>query len=228
MTFGKIYNLQAKVELGGTLPKDVQMRCYCIWDICLMTSEELLKRYAAGERDFRKVEIWNANLIKADLREVNLSGAELRGACLIAANLSEANLDGIRLEGSDLTSASLYKASLRGAGLESCQLINTNCREVDMTEAKLFESRLDGALFFRANLYNATLSGSTCVGTDFGEADMRRAFCNCGLSSSYFKKTNLLDAIEFSPSRTDIFIETIMPDGSVRDSRPLFESEVRR
>ena len=93
-----------------------------------------------------------------------------------------------------------------------------------MNEAKLYHSRLDGALFYRAKLYGAVLWCHSCMGTDFGEADMRRVCFNRSFSAAYFNKTNLLGAVEFSPRKTDIFIETIMPDGVIRDDRPLSEN----
>lgn len=189
-----------------------------------MNTEELLQRYAAGERDFSGIVIWDANLVKANLRGINLSHADLSGACLIAADLSEANLDQIRLEGSDLTSAILRQSSLKGAGLEGCQLVNTNCREVNMTEAKLWDSCIDGALFYRANLYRAKLVVSSRYGTDFGDADMRETMCECGKSAAFFERSNLLHASGFVPQKTDTLIETIMPDGTIKDDRPLIRS----
>jgi len=44
-----------------------------------MEADELLKRYAAGERDFRKVDLRSANLTRANLSGINLSGANLSG-----------------------------------------------------------------------------------------------------------------------------------------------------
>ncbi len=48
-----------------------------------MTTEELLKRYAAGERDFRGV-FWPG----ADLQEARLREADLRDADMQAVNLN--------------------------------------------------------------------------------------------------------------------------------------------
>jgi len=49
-------------------------------------TQELLRRYAAGERAFpgaalgSRTRVWTADLDKADLEEVNLAGADLGGA----------------------------------------------------------------------------------------------------------------------------------------------------
>ena len=45
-----------------------------------MTAEELLAKYAAGEREFPKAELSGADLSGVDLRETDLSGANLDGA----------------------------------------------------------------------------------------------------------------------------------------------------
>ena len=45
-----------------------------------MTREELLERYAAGERDFSRDNLADANLRGIGLSWVNLSGANLEGA----------------------------------------------------------------------------------------------------------------------------------------------------
>jgi 2-iminobutanoate/2-iminopropanoate deaminase len=53
----------------------------------MMKAEELLKRYAVGERNFHE-----ADLCWAILSGANLSGANLSGANLSGADLSDANL----------------------------------------------------------------------------------------------------------------------------------------
>lgn len=52
-----------------------------------MDADELLKRYAKGERQFKE-----ARLSGIDLKGANLEGINLESADLTGANLSEANL----------------------------------------------------------------------------------------------------------------------------------------
>ena len=75
----------------------------------------------------------------ADLREADLSGADLSGA-----DLSEANLSG----------ADLYRADLREADLS----------EADLYRADLSEANLSGANLSGAELYNAKFSGKGGTG----------------------------------------------------------------
>ena len=80
----------------------------------------LLKRYAAGERNFTKAYLNEANLYGANLKKIDLSGAylvgaDLRGANLINADLSEANLSHAHLGKADLRGANLSEANLQDA-----------------------------------------------------------------------------------------------------------------
>ncbi|MBH23904.1 MAG: hypothetical protein CMH57_05490 [Myxococcales bacterium] len=68
------------------------------------SDEELLRRYAEGERHFEKAELAKANLEGADL-----SGAYLRSANLSEANLFKANLSGAILYETDLSGAILTR-----------------------------------------------------------------------------------------------------------------------
>ena len=95
-----------------------------------MTLKELLEKYAAGERDFRGV----------DLSEEVLSWLNLRGADLRGANLSRANLNW-----SDLTGADLRSANLTGADLNWTNLSQADLREANLCAASMSATALHGA-----------------------------------------------------------------------------------
>ena len=88
----------------------------------------------------------DADLVLADLRDANLTGAKLQ-----RANLSQARLDGAVLRGADLRFTSMQGASLRGADLRGAQLLGTDLRQSDLSGAQLDPGALershwDGAL----------------------------------------------------------------------------------
>ena len=56
-----------------------------------MNAEELLRRYAAGERVFRKVYLGGVNMSRTNLRDIDLSGASLKGASAIGITLYRKN-----------------------------------------------------------------------------------------------------------------------------------------
>ena len=73
--------------------------------------------------DLREANLSEANLYKADLREANLSEVNLYKADLREANLSEANLSEVNLYKADLSEADLRGANLRGADLRGANLL---------------------------------------------------------------------------------------------------------
>ncbi|MEH2448859.1 MAG: pentapeptide repeat-containing protein [Nostoc sp.] len=77
-----------------------------------MNAEELLRRYAAGERNFAGVDLSSVDLREAELTRINLVGANLRGV-----NLTGANLNCSALRKADLRNANLKGTDLSGANL---------------------------------------------------------------------------------------------------------------
>jgi Pentapeptide repeats (8 copies) len=113
---------------------------------------DFLARYAAGERDFAKIQ-----LNEADLSRVNLTLANLHGAELIWANLSEANLYHIDLSSAKLRQANLSGAMLRSSNLQGTDFVNANLRGADLSWSNLNGANLTGADLTDANLKNAIL-----------------------------------------------------------------------
>lgn len=93
----------------------------------LLKTDELLRRYALGERNFS-----NANLRCALLSEQNLSQSNLSNVKLNFANLSGANLSGADLTGVDLSDANLSGANLSDANLHRANLTRANLNEANL------------------------------------------------------------------------------------------------
>src|SRR6476469_4239461 len=135
-----------------------------------MTVEELLKKYAAGERNFAGI-----NLTEANLSGVNLSGANLKGANLSVANLSGANLSKTNLTGAKLNIARLSGAHLGGADLTDADLNVAYLVRVDLKKAILIGAKLIRAELIRAELSGANLSGANLSGATLTEANLEQA-----------------------------------------------------
>ena len=131
----------------------------------ITSADELLRRYAAGERDFRGADLTEATLTEATLRGADLTEATLRGADLTEATLTGADLYRADLTGADLTEADLTEATLTGAGLY----------RADLREADLNRADLRGADLYRADLYRADLRGADLYRADLRGADLRGA-----------------------------------------------------
>ena len=108
-----------------------------------MDAKELLKQYAAGERNF-----CNANLSGANLRLTNLSGANLSGANLSRADLFWAELYRANLFAVDLREANLSRANLRGSDLQYTMLEGANLQKTDLRKTNLEDSSLQCIHFF--------------------------------------------------------------------------------
>lgn len=121
-------------------------------------------------RNFRHRDLSCANFQFADLRRVDLTGAQLFGTSFRSAELQGAALGDSHLSGSDLREARLQGASLTAA----------NASGVDFQDAQLQGAALDGAMlqgsrFVAAQLQGASLSAATLSGATFVEADLQGA-----------------------------------------------------
>ena len=125
-----------------------------------LTTDELLRRYAIGDRNFA-----NANLRCALLCEQNLSQCNLT-----YVKLNFADLSGITLIGADLTAADLSDANLSRANLSHTSMYRTN-----LTRANLSEVNLRGANLSKASLRDACLRQADLTGANLSFADLRGA-----------------------------------------------------
>jgi len=98
-----------------------------------MDINEVQKRYAAGERNFFKLELRGANL-----SGINLSEAEFDSADFTKANLSEANLSRANFRFANLT-----QADIRGTNLSEAKLVNADLNEALYDEQTQFPKGFD-------------------------------------------------------------------------------------
>lgn len=130
-----------------------------------MTLEELLAKYEAGERDFRSV----------DLSEANLSGVKLNEANFSHANLSIVNLSGSHLCGTDFSHAQINVARLSGAYLHQANLNHASLNVANLIRADLSRAQLQSASLIRAELIRADLSRADLFAANLNCADLREA-----------------------------------------------------
>jgi len=87
----------------------------------------------------------NVNLSGAILRRADLSGARLRKANLSGANLRRANLSEAKFWGADLSEATLVKANISGADMSGLDAVSPEYRVPvrGLTQAQLDEAIAD-------------------------------------------------------------------------------------
>jgi uncharacterized protein YjbI with pentapeptide repeats len=172
--------------------------------------QKMLKRITQDELKecLRKHQLWvygEDGGERADLSEVNLSDANLRGADLSCANLKGANLSCANLRGADLGRANLDDANLsyadlscanlRGADLSDTDLINVDLINVDLSEANLSCADLRGANLRCANLGYANLSYANLSCASLKGANLGDANLSCAnLRGADLSDANLSDA----------------------------------
>jgi len=133
----------------------------------------------------RYMQGYSAFLVRARLRQADLSYAYLSEADLRLANLRQASLrfaamDQVKLNGAALQSADLERANLIRADLEKADLSFAS-----LNSAVLLDAKLDGAVLYGADLRNAWLERAS-----LGQADLRQA----NLEGANLKMTDLRSA----------------------------------
>lgn len=170
-----------------------------------MTTVEIERRLAAGDRDFQGASLAGANLHKANLIGANLRGAVLRGANLRGADLRNAklmrtdmgmadvgmadfgcadlngadfrgaNLKGANFNGALLDGANLRNADLNGGDLRTAKLVRVDLSRADLRLTNLSNVDLRGSDLRGASLSGANLSGASLMSASLHEADLRNA-----------------------------------------------------
>lgn len=114
------------------------------------------------------------NLQGAQLEQITLEGARLRGAYLSGANLTEAILTRVDIQGAELSGARLEKANLSnatlcGAELNSATLNGCNFENANLSRADLQLADLNDCFLIGANLENTILVGANLKGAALSE-----------------------------------------------------------
>ena len=128
--------------------------------------DELVRRYASGDRYFINANLRCTNLSQLFLNDINLSYGKL--------NLAD-------LSGTHLTRANLMAADLREANLSDSKLNQTQFVRANLESANLSGADLTGADLTRACLSNANLSNADLRGANLSQADLRGANLNGAL-----------------------------------------------
>ncbi|WP_026734895.1 pentapeptide repeat-containing protein [Fischerella sp. PCC 9605] len=125
-----------------------------------LTTDELLRRYAIGERNFSNANLRCSKLCSLLLSEVNLSWAKLNFANLSGANLSKANLTAADFQDANLSDTNLSQSRLVRANLVSANLSRADLKGADLSHACLSNANLNQADLRGANLEQADLKGA--------------------------------------------------------------------
>jgi uncharacterized protein YjbI with pentapeptide repeats len=160
------------------------------------SAEELLQRYAQGERDFENSTLPQADLHGADLDEIELSESDLTGANLEGASICDAGLAGVDLRGATLPRAyligsRLFAARLDAAKLDGAHLLGADLTFASLVDASLVAADLERAVMEHANLVQADLRYARFMRTELHDVD----FAACQFGETTFADADLSSAI---------------------------------
>jgi tetratricopeptide (TPR) repeat protein len=135
--------------------------------------------------DLTQADLSNAVLREFNFKRVNLSAAKLFNADLSGSDFSYANLSYASLRRANLANAFLTGANLTVAILQGANMVDTNLDYANLSSAKLggahlvgasvVEANLDGADLRGASLKFANLTGTSLKGANVEDADLTSA-----------------------------------------------------
>lgn len=158
--------------------------------------------------DLQRAALFQANLVGAYLRKVNLSGADLSGANLGKADMSKAYLSNANLSNANLRGANLNSATLNGAYLSGA-----NLRDATMSGTYLRGAYLSGASLSGADLTGADLTGADLTGADLTGANLRATnFTDVILSES---QEELLDRHRLYDPESPVIVSINLPQKKI-------------
>ncbi|HHP7231571.1 MAG TPA: pentapeptide repeat-containing protein [Xenococcaceae cyanobacterium] len=119
------------------------------------TPYSVIKDYTQGITNFKQTDLSKAPLVGVSLKGVVLDGSNLREADLTVANLSGSSLVEV-----DLGLANLTKAVLTEVNLTRAFLIKTNLQEAHLEKANFQAANLQGANLAKAYLAQVSFAGA--------------------------------------------------------------------
>ncbi len=132
-------------------------------------------------------DLTGANLIQADVRHVDFSGAILNRADLNYAWAERARFDNAQLQGASLVGAHLQSASLVGAHLQSASLVGARLQGASLGvsfrgarpgQLQVLSTQLQGASLYNANLQGASFDHAQLQGVSLDHAQLQGASFN--------------------------------------------------
>jgi uncharacterized protein YjbI with pentapeptide repeats len=155
--------------------------------------------------DIRGANIKNANLSYADLKGAKISHAQLENANLSSAKLQNADLSGAILNGANLSKSSLNDAVLIDAYLQKTDLQNSDISNANLLEAHLQGAKLNHATLHYSNFRKAELQGANLREAKLKRTDLRNA--KIDHTTELDEKWNQVYRVYMNPEKNKTFDE---------------------
>ena len=112
-----------------------------------ITVEELLRQYAAGDRDFRNIILEYADLSGVELQNIDLSGDQFNYVNLSRLNLHRCELGSAQFWYCNFTEARITSSHLEYARFFDCDLRGFNSSKCNVSSANFIRVNFQGAKF---------------------------------------------------------------------------------
>ena len=179
-----------------------------------ITTERALQMLRGGEAG---IKAWNqfraresyipslegVDLSSRDLRNANLSGANLKNSKFIKAVLNTVNFSNSNFVKCDFTEAQLYYINFNNADIESANLTSVRCYGSTCVNANLQNAILNNSTWSeqhcKTDFQGANLSGASFIGASLWTCNLEGAnltrtnFSNANLSGANLKNTTIAD-----------------------------------
>jgi Pentapeptide repeats (9 copies)/Pentapeptide repeats (8 copies) len=166
----------------------------------LMDIQELIDRYAAGERNFSSIGTFQQLKVP---KGTNLSGANFQRCRFYEVELSEVNLSDSDLSGIVCESTNFRNTNLRFANISSATFWEgTDLSYADLSFANLSQLTVEDATFNGSNMSGVDLSQAYIKGASFQAVNLTQATLrDAWISSSDFRGANLAN-VDLSEMKT--------------------------
>lgn len=168
-------------------------------DVATVRTLAVLRRLDGARKGIVLRFLYEADIIRnqgalrlsdADLRNVNLVGANFPSIVLTGANLGNSIFFRANLRSADIRNAFLEQAFLVRADLDQAKVSGANLRKAKLNQAKLTSADMQAVALQQADLVRADLRDADLRNADMTGADLRHAV----LSGANLTGANLTDA----------------------------------
>jgi uncharacterized protein YjbI with pentapeptide repeats len=136
-----------------------------------------------------------ANFTNADLRHLDLRGANFSYTILDNANMQGANLKGARFNHASAEGVNLRNANLQKICIIDTSLCGADLRDTNLTDSYMHNVELQYANMSRANMTNAVICECECAGTSFKKVQFKNTdFKGSKMFYTDFNDTDIANA----------------------------------
>jgi|GEM_PF-2225131 len=156
------------------------------------SSKDLNQSKKYNDIDLKDCDLSNAQLDDIDLTDSNLENTNFSGASLNNAILSNVNASGANFKNTKMSNVNLRNAQLKNALFDSADLTKSDLTDSQAHQAKFDYANLENCIFTESDLYQASFSNANLTNSFFNKAELTQVnFSFAKLNDTNFTKAQL-------------------------------------